>query len=357
MLHPVSNVVHLRQVHSGFQALEREGLVRVRADLRCAGPLARRPAAALDFRAFCMAAQVRDGPVIVYDVHDGWFIDDDLLARCDVYFKRSYDPARHGGEVKIRPLGLNLVCDDTVGSLSSLRRTLRFDRGRARLRALLEALPFSPVFTPCGNDLRGLPASGSEPRVLFITRVWPLSGFHAQDADTTARREALNLMRAECVRALRRAFGPRFQGGLMPDAYSRATFPDLVVEDPGATRRDRYFEAVRASEVCVTTRGLDDSTGWKFAEYLAMGRAVVSERLAYASPGLEEGVHHLAYDHPDGCVEAVARLLQDRAARQTMMEHAARYYDARVRPASLVRASLAQALAHHGGGTLSGSPT
>ena len=65
--------------------------------------------------------------------------------------------------------------------------------------------------------------------------------------------------------------------------------------------------------------GLHGSTGWKFAEYLAASKAIVSETLRYESAGdLREGTHYLAFDDADGCVRQVEKLL-DTNVRGTMM--------------------------------------
>lgn len=43
---------------------------------------------------------------------------------------------------------------------------------------------------------------------------------------------------------------------------------------------------VKESDICITTTGLHRSIGWKFAEYIAASKAIVTEKLNY-SPGTE----------------------------------------------------------------------
>ena len=345
-LFPISNISHLRQVFTGFHALRRAGLLRIKYDADGVRRLGIKPGRDLDREAYCLGAEVAGAGLVIYDVHDSDVVNGALLDQCATYFKRSYNPAAHAATAKIQPLGLNLLVEDQP-SLQAAFRAFRFGRGRTKYGDVLRALGVSPPYTARERDLAAFPVATPDPKVLFLTRVWQPEGYYGVTPDETRDRVSLNDMRADCVRQLRQAFGPRFVGGLLPDAFSTAHYPDAVFQGGDATRKDRYLASLDGFDVCVATRGLLGSTGWKFAEYLAKGRAIVSEPMAYAATGpLQAGRNYLEFRSAGECVEAVRALFDDRERRQVMMTANRAYFDGYVRPEALVLNSISRALAH-----------
>ena len=85
------------------------------------------------------------------------------------------------------------------------------------------------------------------------------------------------------------------------------------------------------------------STGWKLAEYVAAGRAIVTEPLRYTLPGgFEEGKNYKTYTSPAQCEEQLRQLLADPAAILAMAQHNADYYQMWLRPEQQVRQALRQ---------------
>src|SRR5262249_46461396 len=110
---------------------------------------------------------------------------------------------------------------------------------------------------------------------------------------------------------------------------------------PRLTSKHAYLKLLRTHEVCIATSGLHGSSGWKFAEYMAAGRAIVSEPLRHRIPGtFSPGSEYLSFEGVDDCVAAVARLLGDRALRESCMHAARRYFDEYVSPPVMVRRAL-----------------
>ena len=97
------------------------------------------------------------------------------------------------------------------------------------------------------------------------------------------------------------------------------------------------------TEICVASTGLHGSTGWKLAEYVAAGRAIVTEPLRYTLPGgFEEGKNYKTYTSPAQCEEQLRQLLADPAAILAMAQHNADYYQMWLRPEQQVRQALRQ---------------
>ena len=78
-------------------------------------------------------------------------------------------------------------------------------------------------------------------------------------------------------------------------------------------------------------------------EYVAAGRAIVTEPLRYTLPGgFEEGKNYKTYTSPAECETQLRQLLTDPAAILAMAQHNAAYYQAWLRPEQQVRQALRQ---------------
>jgi hypothetical protein len=113
----------------------------------------------------------------------------------------------------------------------------------------------------------------------------------------------------------------------------------------GAASKDNYLRQLRSFPICVATTGLHGSTGAKFAEYICLAKAIISERLLYAAPGdLREEQNYLSFTSAEECVAQARRLFDDGDLRHRLMSNNARYYNAWLRPDALVLNTLLQAL-------------
>ncbi len=272
----------------------------------------------------------------------------DSLEECDVYFKRGYyfpDVDQLSPELasKVHPFGLTYACrgngitplllstlfpDFALRSLEPLfGRPSRFRSTMAKLSKFLAS--------PASSAFEMAPSEATEPVVLFQTRVWSPS-------ETTDDYEDINESRTSLVRALRRAFGSRFWGGLVPTPYAQEKYPDLVT--PFSSRRSEYIAMTRRARVAVYSRGLHFSNACKLPEYLASSKAIVSDCLRQELPEpLREGMHFLDYNTPEECVERCAELLRDETKVQEMREAAYDYYLKEVEPIRHLRNRIEQA--------------
>jgi hypothetical protein len=156
---------------------------------------------------------------------------------------------------------------------------------------------------------------------------------------------AMNDLRADCIRLLRERIGERFLGGFERSAYALAHYPDCVVAESMSTRKRDYLRRLRDYSVCVATNGLWDSIGWKFAEYLALGKAIVCEPLKFEVPGgLAAGRNFMEFTTPEDCAARVAGLLEGQEARRRMMAANAAYFREFASPQAVVGRVLYAAL-------------
>jgi len=250
------------------------------------------------------------------------------LEAVDVYYKRSFSPEnlahlQHELSSKIRPFGLNNPTSSLapVWPLLSARRASGVSlRQLATDARQLLALP-SPSAFECE------PGVAAQPTVLFQTRVWEPAG----DPLTTA----INEERVMLVAELRKAFGARFVGGIIPSDYARKHFPEALTTLECSMRA--YARLLRGPLVAIYCRGLHDSVGFKMAEYLAASRAIVGNRPTAVLPRpLEEGTHYLGFGTPEECVAQCTRLLEDAELAQTMRRSNWDYYLDQVEPSALL---------------------
>ncbi|MBV1906550.1 MAG: hypothetical protein KUG75_10760, partial [Pseudomonadales bacterium] len=97
--------------------------------------------------------------------------------------------------------------------------------------------------------------------------------------------------------------------------------------------------------ICVATTGLHQSIGWKFAEYIAFSKAILSETLNFEVPGkLSEGMNFLEFTSAEACVENASILMSDHELRKKLMLNNAIYYHKNMRPDNLILRTILTAL-------------
>jgi hypothetical protein len=344
---------YLSQLFTGFGALRRSGAIQA---------VVRRDRRDEDFDPDSLSTRldvVLNGCWrLVYDMRDSGSIHPRHgIGIADVYFKRSYgsEAIGHPSAERIYPLGLNYAVygpgDWTARRLWWMLAGIRPSNAKATAvrmaklsRPLSRALRADAGRSSCWVDrFTAEPAASESPRVLLLTRV-----YEPADPATADEWRELNAMRARCIRLLRGELGPDFVGGLVPSDHARREYPDCVV-DRAPTRKANYLRTLKECDICVTTKGLSGSNGWRLAEYVAASRAIVAERLRYGTPGgFSHGKNYLEFGIAEECVERVVALVEDAGCRRAMMWENRRYYESFVRPDSFVRNSLAAAATHLG---------
>jgi hypothetical protein len=347
-----SQQTHLEQIYTGFSLLHRSGRVRVRQRVVRKHETRTRPQHLRDAHNYQLRVVVNGRVAINYDTHDSWEIDESVLPHVDLYFKRSYAPERvaaleAGARTKIRPLGLNYaVFPDRIDRFG-FARSLRLGRGMERIRSAARCLAVTDrfAFTPRVRAMSAPPDFDTPPKVLFMVRTFDPNDHAERAPEKIAERRTLNDARADLIRALRREWGSRFYGGFVHTPHAIARYPDLLVPEPARGTKGGYIAQLRAFPIGVATTGIHGSTGWKFAEYIAFSKAIVTEPLVYRATGdLAPERNYLEFTSVDACLAAVARLFDDEALRHGMMANNARYYESDMRPERLVMNTLEAAL-------------
>ena len=325
------DLIHTSLLHTGFCELARRGAIALRY---------RRPSGADAWLAgdpivVCFDIEGPSPVRVAVDLRDGEGVSWPIIDRVDRYLKRAFYrpevarlPPHHA--VKLAPFGLNFGCR-SAASTWRLLQTIGLPlavAGRVGLRRVRQYLLTPPI---AAFELD--PSVPVSPRVTFQTRLW------TADEVAPGEAEPLNADRVAMVRALKRAFGDRFVGGLVPTAFARATYPDDVT--PHSSKYSDYLKLRQQCLIGVYTRGVEHSLAFKLGETFAASQCLVSVPLRYELPSpIEEGTHYLPFTTPDQCVAACQRLLDD-PARASAMRHANHAYYAReVEPAAHVMKML-----------------
>ncbi len=344
------NSNHLQQVYFGFQLLPRSGLIDLKQTID-------RNAAYFDKnRVLPFCAQSGGLKLILntsihvyYDTSDANTIDEDNLDGSDFYFKRSYNSDVHSSiSEEILPLDLNYMVKSNILNWQNLVRSYQLSSGVERVKSCIREVDINNrmTYSPRINELQAKPNINTPFKILFMCRLWePEKDDHWQlTKEQQEDRVEINNVRVGCIRKLKQEFGNEFTGGLAPTAYAQQHFRD-VVSSAAVTSKRNYIAQLKKYPVCISTTGLANSIGWKFGEYVALSRAVVSEKLHSQTAGnIQKNINYLQFDTTDECVEQVHKLRSNKALLTNMMQANHSYYINHLTPDKLVMSSLQSAL-------------
>lgn len=289
---------------------------------------------------------------VVWELYDrADRISESGLEFADVYFKQQFGPGTDAlatpGLAKIRPLGLT-VPGYSVGSfrlfVRAIWETLRSrkspqigDRGLLAREAFAQVVHWLRFPHPDSAMRRDFDVK--QPGVVFQPRLWMKA-----DNGPDPVYDAANSDRIQLVEALRMAFPQEERIGLVHGSAARRLAPGLVLRR--RVSMEGHRGQLRRATVAVNCAGLSGSVGWKFAEYLAAGSAIVSPLIETRLPEpVVAGVHYLPYRTPEECVEQCRRLLGDEALSHRMGDVNREYYQRWIHPPAHALGLLRQVFA------------
>lgn len=341
--------LHLYQVISGFMMLERQGIIELKYEkLKKGHP---------DLLPYnMMEVIINQKTKVLYDVNDGYdnllqenksYVEfyNNLLSRFDLCFKRSFSKKYNSlldEKEKIYPLGLNYM---VTYPNNIAHFPMPNDPVREKIKKIARMLPFSEYYNGLYyvNSFEDTPRLEENPRILFMTRLWDIDGDYEGQLSSIKKEERkyINEVRAKCIKLCKKEFGESFFGGVASTKYTNENYSDIIIEDSSITKRNNYIKRVKGSSICVATMGLHESIGWKFAEYVAASKAIVTEELHYEIPSdFTQNKNYLTFKTPRECIEQIYKLVNDDNLRYKMMLHNFEYYHQHVRADRLILNSI-----------------
>lgn len=99
----------------------------------------------------------------------------------------------------------------------------------------------------------------------------------------------------------------------------------------------RYLQKTRRSHIVFNTPSVEGCLGWKLAEYLAMGKVIISMPLDHVMPGeFEKGVHYLQIDRVEDMDTAIRTLRSNEKLYRRMSSAASLYFDEFLAPRKVI---------------------
>lgn len=170
--------------------------------------------------------------------------------------------------------------------------------------------------------------------ILFCTRLWDIN----KTKDTTI--PEINEKRISIIQQIRRHFPKKAIAGVSDSPIARKMCPDLILSH-SITNRKSFIKIMNCATICIASTGLHKSTGWRFAEYIAAGKAIISEPLFFSIPGdFAEKKNYIAFNTSDQLVSAIDYLLSQPQVVYKMKMNNLLYFHHYIRPDSLVLNAL-----------------
>lgn len=282
---------------------------------------------------------------IFVDTEDVAKIFEDRYAWCDVY--GMVNPTQEQTERYAKLMAIGPECGITLGNrLVSMARCVRnYVMGRKHTHIRFKTYLRDYLYT----HIRRRPLShyerpmGVRPNYIFHASTLWYNQFAATDT---------NMFRGEFLKACKKA-GMNIEGGLyyvnspavlaeMPD-YPRykEDYKDFIYES--RLSMDDYIRKTKESVVVFNTPSVCECHGWKLAEYLCMGKAIISTPLTREMPSpLVHGEHVHFVHSTEEIYDAVVKINTDEAYRRKLEQGARAYYEQWLAPEVVIRRLLAQ---------------
>ena len=278
---------------------------------------------------------------IFIDLEDVARIFEDRYAWCDVYGKVNPTKAQRDSLPKLIPIGPEFGVQ-MRGKLSTILLAIcNYLRGRKCSSRILKE--YLKIYAYSFVRRRRMDQ--------FLAPVAPLPNyiFHAS---TLWYNEFAwthtNLYRGEFLKACAKA-GMTMEGGLyylgeqpyilkeMPDyARYKTEYKDFIYTD--RLSMDDYIRKTKQSTFVFNTPSVCECHGWKLAEYLCMGKAIISSPLTreLPGPGLVHGENVHFVSSPEDIYPAVCKLRDDEAYRRHLEQGARKYYEQYISPSAAI---------------------
>lgn len=312
------NSLHLNQIIAGFIELEKENIIKIDKVVLN------------DSDYDYLEVIINNNVMALYDTMDSGqiFVPNLNWNKIDYYFKRSYNyEIVKDVSDKIYPLGLNYDVHSRKKNFQGINYNLRdlIKRiiGQGKNKFYLDEFEYRN--------------NSPNEKICFLTRFWDPDDMEVEDKKAKEERKKINDFRASCIRACKDKYGNQFIGGVPFSEFANKYYKDCIINDNKITKRSNYLMTIKDYDICIATTGLHNSIGWKFAEYIAMGKVIISEPLNYIVPGdLKEGDNYITFESVEELIECIDSVRLNSVKRKNIQKNNIEYYNNYLRADRLI---------------------
>jgi glycosyltransferase involved in cell wall biosynthesis len=266
---------------------------------------------------------------VIIDFSDAPDIDIKFLEWCDVYGKINYREYIVAGNNKITPAAPNYavkIWNKPMAGLTGLFNYLKsFDR----------TIPFHPFIAKYLMTAKRVSNFKDfeipvQPGYIFFVSTW------------WETQHLTNRCRASFIRACRSIPTIRFEGGLIPENLKTSSpeYEDVFIRTN--MPYNQYLEKTKKSMVVFNTPAYHLCHGWKLAEFLGMGKAIISTPLINDLPApLTHGENiYFVSEEIESVRRAIIEITEDSVLRNRLEKGALAYYNKYIEPRSAIERIL-----------------
>jgi glycosyltransferase involved in cell wall biosynthesis len=262
---------------------------------------------------------------IIIDAFDSNRIDPDMAAWSDVYGKVNYRKEQVSAELnsKIVPIGPSFAIK--IWNFPELIYHLFFNYQKVRKQIFMKENFFKNYW----RQFKRLPLKEYKPRnevqvnyIYFISSLWK-------------KENRVNESRAEFINACKNVNGLIFEGGFAPRSDDKTLGYDNLISP--RIKVSEYLKKIKKSVLVFNTPAVQNCHGWKLAEYLALGKAIVSTEMFNEFPEEMKADKHLYILSKNEYIEEVIlRINQDPDFRLSLEENGRIYYEKNLKPERVI---------------------
>ena len=149
-------------------------------------------------------------------------------------------------------------------------------------------------------------------------------------------REKINKFRIECIEALRKSYPDKVLVGVKDSIYDQMVAKQYILPK-NITKKDNFISIMQSTNICICTKGLHNSNGWRLAEAIASSKCIVTEPLYNEVTGkFEKDKNYYEFRTPEELVEIIGELINNKKKILDMMNKNYEYYNNYLRPDVLI---------------------
>ena len=314
VVHFNSTIAHCSQIFTGLEMLREAGQINLKYELALAE---------IPFNKLRISYK---GKRVIFDMADDSILDMDLLDSGDFYVKRMLLKSDSVKSKKLIPFGLNysvMVPNHFFERVWMKNTSLTSYSAKYHLFISKMLGINDSIYNVNLANMESNPKD--QGKIIFVTRLWDPQ--KNEENFKKEERKKLNNQRIAIIRTLKRNYGDEFIGGMEKSWLSNVLCPDLIVYK-SQSNKTSYLNFLKEGVIGISNFGLEGSIGWKFAEYIAHGMAIVSTPIdEYLLHGdLIAGKNFLKFETLDECLSAVDLLKTNPDLKRGIQDENIKYY-------------------------------